>query len=348
MASKTYKQWYEYHLKELRKNKDVTKYASEDALKRIAADQAQRSFDAQEKAKNNPPGTIGGSAGGGLNIIPAPVPTPKTPVVGRNKPEQVPAGEVPSIIKNPTSLSPTPKPTPRVGNAGVVPPNASDPNTYNNRMQARIKALGITGYTNSNPGPQLDAVELMATFSDAQYAELAKVLKGLGYNVKEKGALKQTLINYFEEVFPAKNYADLLAKLKGRAIAGTGTDGAGKEPDLGLRQKSQVDKGTLVNIAQTVAMNTLMRRLTPEEEKAIVTDWSKKQAEGVYQSPAKKVKNKKTGKMENVVTTTRGFQQDTEELALQEKLKKEDPTQYQLAQGIGFIDELKQILSGGM
>ena len=117
---------------------------------------------------------------------------------------------------------------------------------------------------------------------------------------------------------------------------------------MGLRQKSQVDKGTLVNIAQTVAMNTLMRRLTPEEEKAIVTDWSKKQAEGVYQSPAKKVKNKKTGKMENVVTTTRGFQQDTEELALQEKLKKEDPTQYQLAQGIGFIDELKQILSGGM
>lgn len=346
MAQKTYKQWYDYHLKELRKDKKVTKYASEDALKRIAADQAQRSFDAQEKAKDNPPGTIGGTAGGGLNIAPAPVPTPKTPVVGRgNKPEPVPTNEMPGMVKNPLA---TPKPTPRVGGVGVAPSNSADPNTYNNRMQSRIAALGIKGYTSTNPGPQLDAVELMATFSNAQYAEIAKVLKGLGYNVKEKGALKQTLINYFEELFPSKNYADLLAKLKGRAIAGTGTGGEGKEPDLGLRQISQVDRGTLVGIAQSVAMKTLMRELTPEEEKSIVDDWAKKQAEGVYQSPAKKVKNKKTGKLENVVKTTRGFQQETEELALKEKLKKEDPTQYQLAQGIGFIDELKQILSGGM
>lgn len=346
MADKTYKQWYDYHLALLKKDKKM-RYASPDALKMLAGDQAQRSLDAQEKAKKDGGGNMAGSAGGGLNIAPAPKPSLPTTRVGGNKPEPVPANEMPGIVKNPVSPKPTPTPlTPR----GQVPAGSDNPNSYNNRMQARIAALGIKGYTASNPSAaSLDAPELMATFTDAQYAELAKVLKGLGYNVKEKGALKSTLINYFEELFPSKTYAELLGKLKGRAIAGTGAGaGAGDGPDLPLRQKGTVDKGTLVNIAQTVAMNTLMRRLTPEEEKTIVADWASKQAEGVVQTTSRKVKNKKTGKLEDVISTKKAFQQDTEELALEAKLKAENPEQYQLAQGIGFIDELKQILSGGM
>lgn len=328
MTDKTYKQWYEYHLKELRKNKDVTKYASEDALKRIAADQAQRSFDAQEKAKKDAPGNIAG---------PAPVPTPTAGGrVGRDGVAPTPA-PTPAITKNPLTVTPAPTPT----TGGQVPANAGDPNTYNNRMQSRIAALGITGYTSSNPAPSLSAIEFLSTLTDQQYSELAKVLKDLGYSVKEKGALKNVLINYFEEIFPVNNYSDLLSKLKGRTIAGAG-DGTANLPD---RRIGQVDRGTLEEVAQAVAAKGMFK-LTPEELDAIVTPWVKKLEQGTV-TTAKKVRNPKTGKLENVTTTTAAFRQGEEEKALEAKLKATRPEQFKLAEGIGFIDEIKKILAGG-
>ena len=160
MADKTYKQWYDYHIKELRKNKNVTKYASEDALKRIAADQAQRSFDAQEKAKKNAPGNIAG---------PAPVPTPTAGGrVGRDGVAPTPA-PTPAITKNPLTVTPTPALT----TGGRVPANAADPNTYNNRMQSRI-AHSNYWHNVSNPAPSLSATVF---FTLVTTVSLAKVLK---------------------------------------------------------------------------------------------------------------------------------------------------------------------------
>ena len=331
MADRTYKQWYDYHLALLKKDKKL-KYASPDALKMLAGDQAQRSFDAQEKAKKSG-GTLAGTAASGMDM-PAPLPTPNTGRVG-------PSGVVPTpaITKSPAVLKPTPAPTTGVGK---IPANAADPNTYNNKMQSRIAALGIQGYTDSNPRPTPNAIEFLATLTDAQYAELAKVLKGLGYGVKEKGALKNILINYFEEVFPVKDYSELLAKLKGRSIAGTGADDAANLPD---RRIGQIDRGTLIDIAQSVA-NKGMFKLTEEELNEIIAPWEKKLAKGTL-TTTKKVRNPKTGKMENVTTTTAAFRQQEEEKALEQKLRETRPQQFELATAINFDAEFKKILAGG-
>ena len=330
MADRTYKQWYDYHLALLKKDKKL-KYASPDALKMLAGDQAQRSFDAQEKAKKSG-GTLAGTAASGMDM-PAPLPTPNTGRVG-------PSGVVPTpaITKSPAVLKPTPAPTTGVGK---IPANAADPNTYNNKMQSRIAALGIQGYTDSNPRPTPNAIEFLATLTDAQYAELAKVLKGLGYGVKEKGALKNILINYFEEVFPVKDYSELLAKLKGRSIAGTGED----EANLPDRRIGQIDRGTLIDIAQSVA-NKGMFKLTEEELNEIIAPWEKKLAKGTL-TTTKKVRNPKTGKMENVTTTTAAFRQQEEEKALEQKLRETRPQQFELATAINFDAEFKKILAGG-
>jgi hypothetical protein len=330
VADRTYKQWYEYHLALLKKDPNM-KNAGANALKILAGDQAQRSFDAQEKAKKSG-GTLAGSATAGMDM-PAPLPTPSTNRVGPGS--TVPA---PAITKSPAVLKPTATPTTGVGQ---VPANASDPNTYNNRMQSRIAALGIQGYTVSSPRPVTNAIEFLATLTDQQYAELAKVLKRFDYDVKEKGRLKDVLITYFEELFPVKDYSELLTKLKGRAIAGTGAD----EANLPDRRIGQIDRGTLIDIAQSVA-DKGMFKLTEQELNEIIAPWEKKLAQGTL-TTTKKVRNPKTGKMENVTTTTSAFRQQEEEKALEAKLKETRPEQFKLADAISFRDEIMKTLLGG-
>ena len=200
--------------------------------------------------------------------------------------------------------------------------------------------MGIKGYTASNPPNAVQSLEVLS-LTDGQYAELAKVLKGLGYGVKEKGALKNVLINYFEEIFPVKTYDELLAKLKGRSIAGTGED----EENLPDRRIGQIDRGTLIDIAQSVA-NKGMFKLTEEELNEIIAPWDKKLGKGPLTTP-KKVRNPKTGKMENVTTTTAAFRQQEEEKALEQKLRETRPQQFELATAINFDAEFKKILAGG-
>ena len=150
------------------------------------------------------------------------------------------------------------------------------------------------------------------------------------------------MINYFEEVFPVKDYSELLAKLKGRSIAGTGTD----EANLPDRRIGQIDRGTLIDIAQSVA-NKGMFKLTEEELNEIIAPWEKKLGKGTL-TTTKKVRNPKTGKMENVTQTTAAFRQGEEEMALEKKLRATKPQQFELAGGIDFADELKKLLAGGM
>ena len=335
MADRTYKQWYDYHLALLKKDKKL-KYASPDALKMLAGDQAQRSFDAQEKAKKSG-GTLAGTAASGMDM-PAPLPTPNTGRVG-------PSGVVPTpaITKSPAVLKPTPAPTTGVGK---IPANAADPNTYNNKMQSRIAALGISGYTNSNPRPTPNAIEFLATLTDAQYTEVAKILKRLNYDVYDKGALKSVLINYFEEIFPVKDYSELLSKLRGRAIAGLGT---GEKVPLPQREIPAYDRGALVNLAREVSSKTLMMgQLPPEVEKQIVDGWVKKVEQGTVRGVTQKVKNPVTGKLEEVTKTTRAFNQEVETQALSERLKTMFKSQFELAQGIQFSNDIKDVLSGGL
>lgn len=332
MADRTYKQWYDYHLALLKKDPKM-KNAGEAALKILAGDQAQRSYDAQEKAKKSTGGNLSGTATAGMDM-PAPLPTPSSGRVGRD-------GVVPTpgITKNPSVIKPTPTPTTTA--VGQVPANAADPNTYNNRLQSRIAALGIKGYTASNPPNAVQSLEVLS-LTDGQYAELAKVLKGLGYGVKEKGALKNVLINYFEEIFPVKTYDELLAKLKGRSIAGTGADEAANLPD---RRIGQIDRGALVDIAQAVAAKGMFK-LSEEELNSIIAPWEKKLAQGTV-TTTKKVRNPKTGKLENVTTTTSAFRQGEEEKALETKLKETRPEQFKLADAISFRDDILKTLLGG-
>jgi peptidoglycan hydrolase-like protein with peptidoglycan-binding domain len=220
--------------------------------------------------------------------------------------------------------------------------------TYNERIQGRIAATGTAGggpFTYTSPTGSTATGYDMPTFlrglTTQDYVQLQAALKRLGYNLKNKEEVNQLLYQVFPQYFPVTDLKTLLSKLKEQELPG-----AGEEPNLPDRRIGQVDRGALVQVAQAVAAKGMFE-LTKEELDEIIAPWEKKLKQGTV-TTTKKVRNPKTGKLENVTETKSAFRQGEEELALAERLKAERPEQYQLAEGINFVDELKKLLSGGM
>jgi hypothetical protein len=324
---KTYKQWVEFHYKKLKKQMPD---ASENVLRMMAGDAASKSIRLQGGA---PAGSVAESA------VPAGF-TQDTPRVGPGaSPMPIPTSP---IAKRPTAL-PTPAATPSV--TQTPPPGGM---SYNDRIVQRIKASGTASvgpYTISyGPSSGLDMPTFLRGLSTADYTTLQAQLKRLGYNTKNKEEINQILMQVFPQYFPVTDVKALLVKLKQQELPGAG----GEEAQLPQRRMQQVDRGTLRDIANTVAKEVLMMEELPKDFlDKVVSQWEKKAERGTV-TTVKKVRNPKTGKMEEVVSTKGGFMQDLEEQRLAERLKAEMPQQVELAEGIGFADELKKLLAGGM
>jgi hypothetical protein len=307
--------------------------ASDSVLKTMAGDMAKKSFDLQTASKRSASMSepvLTPRVGPGATSAPVPKPTP------------TPTPSTPPVTLRPGQLGPTPKPTP----TPVVTGSTTGGVSYNDKIVARIKATGAIatdGIVTYKSG-RLDWVDFLPTLDNQDYIRLQKVLKDLGYSVKNKAQIDYLLSTEFSNLFPAKDVDSLISELNKFKLPG-----AGEKAELPLRQIPALDRGTLVEFARSIVEDTLMmERLTPEMENKIVDDWMKKAQKGVVTMPTKKVRNPKTGKLENVVETKRAFDQQAEGLALADRLKQMFPDQYELAQGIGFAAEMKKILAGGM
>lgn len=321
---KTLKQWADYHYNQFKKDFRYSSY-KDDALRTLAYDQAKISF-----AKENPP-SMASSTVGATNT--------ETPRVG---PGATSAPIPPSGVKKRPDVLPTPAPTATVAQ---TPPGGV---TYNERIQGRIAATGTAGggpFTYTSPtgatGTGYDMPTFLRGLTTQDYIQLQATLKRLGYNAKNKEEVNQILSTVFPQYFPITDLKTLLSKLKEQELPG-----AGEEPNLPDRRIGQVDRGALVQVAQAVASKGMFE-LTKEELDEIIAPWEKKLKQGTV-TTTKKVRNPKTGKLENVTETKSAFRQGEEELALEERLRAQRPQQFELAGGIGFTDELKKLLSGGM
>lgn len=328
MADRTYKQWVDYHYKRLKKQMPNS---PDSVIKTMAGDMAKKSFDLQNASKSSASMSepvLTPRVGPGATSAPVPRPT------------ATPTPSKPPVSLRPGALTPTATPTPVItgGTTGGV--------SYNDRIVGRIKATGaiatdgIKTYTTG----KLEWVDFLPTLQTQDYVRIQKVLKDLGYSVKNKAQIDYILSTEFSNLFPVKTVDDLVSGLGKFKLPG-----GGEKAELPLRQIPALDRGTLVEFARSIVEDTLMmERLSPEMENKIVDDWMKKAKKGVVTMPTKKVRNPKTGKLENVVETKRAFDQEAEGLALADRLKQMFPDQYELAQGIGFAAEMKKILAGGM
>jgi hypothetical protein len=120
----------------------------------------------------------------------------------------------------------------------------------------------------------------------------------------------------------------------------------GDEPTLPTRSISQLDKVKTFEALDEWGLSKIGQKLDAAQ-KAELFDLLNKANTGTL-TTYKKVKNKKTGKLENVQTTTPGLTAEASEAIVEKKLKESNPEEYERRKGFEFMKDMTSILSGGL
>lgn len=121
---------------------------------------------------------------------------------------------------------------------------------------------------------------------------------------------------------------------------------AGDEATLPTRSISQLDKAKTFEALDQWGLSKIGKKLDAAQ-KAELFDLLNKANTGSV-TEYKKVKNPKTGKVENVQTTTPGLTVESSEALVEKKLKETNPAEYERRKAFEFSNELNKILSGGL
>ena len=121
---------------------------------------------------------------------------------------------------------------------------------------------------------------------------------------------------------------------------------AGDEAALPTRSISQLDKAKTFEALDEWGLSKIGQKLD-DTQKAELFELLNKANTGSV-TTYKKVKNKKTGKMENVQVTTPGLTVESSEALVEKKLKESNPEEYERRKGFEFMNEMNSILSGGL
>jgi hypothetical protein len=120
----------------------------------------------------------------------------------------------------------------------------------------------------------------------------------------------------------------------------------GDEPTLPTRSISQLDKVKTFEALDEWGLSKIGQKLDATQ-KAELFELLNKANTGTL-TEYKKVKNKKTGKLENVQTTTPGLTAEASEAIVEKKLKESNPEEFERRKGFEFMKDMTSILSGGL
>lgn len=121
---------------------------------------------------------------------------------------------------------------------------------------------------------------------------------------------------------------------------------ATSKPQLPQRQVQPLERATVDNFVDSIYLSTKGQLASVEEKDKLFKEFEALNTGTV--TTTKKVKNPKTGVLENVSTTTRGFNQDAAQAKIEADLKKNNPLEYQRRKAFEFSSELNKVMSGGM
>lgn len=120
----------------------------------------------------------------------------------------------------------------------------------------------------------------------------------------------------------------------------------GDEPTLPTRSISQLDKAKSFDAIEQWGLGSIGQKLD-EATKLELFNLLNKANTGTL-TEYKKVKNKKTGKMENVQITTPGLTAEASQAIVEKKLQESNPEEYERRKGFEFMKDMTSILSGGL
>ena len=164
-------------------------------------------------------------------------------------------------------------------------------------------------------------------------------------NVNDLSAYEQwkQIVNTSAELYAAgKGVKMTPMDVLNQVMAGAG--GAANLPD---RTITKVDPAITNAIANAAYQSVYMRDANEQEIKDILkkAGVDKMIAEGTV-TTTKKIKNPKTGKLENVTTTTPGFNAQTAQLTIEDKLKELNPDEFDRTKRIDFASWISKNVAG--
>ena len=191
---------------------------------------------------------------------------------------------------------------------------------------------------------------ILNSLTPGQLTELGKLLKKMGYSVKENRSsiqnlfkteleLEQTVTN---AVMAGGTGSSLISELK-KIYIPFGTSG---EEGLPSRTITKQDPLVLGEIIDKSYQTKYLRKATAEEKARHIADFKNSIEKGTL-TTTKKVKNPKTGKLENVTTVESDFSQDKMTTSIDKKLETENPKDFDRAKRIGFNNFLAENMGGG-
>ena len=257
--------------------------------------------------------------------------------------------------------SPKPKVTPQASPApvvgrkpgvpAVVPMPSPSPAATKPGLSVTDKINGKLSVDPSQPKidhTKTDGLNTNDNYSDAEILRLGKILKKLNYPVKPTRDSVVTIIATYPELAARQAQApvnsDFISGLEKAYLPGLDTPTAAKAPDT-TRQVYQYKPEEINALIDDVYVTTLGRPATEQEKQAKFAVLNDQIQQGTT-SVSKVVKNKKTGKMETLVTQTPAFSQTAAKTSIEAELKKANPDDFDRKKRIDFAGWLSQNVAG--
>jgi len=254
-------------------------------------------------------------------------------------------------------IKPSPTPSPRVGGGrytpGAVPQSRVQPTQTVGGLNPQsieqiqqivgitLSQIGTTGTVN----PAYNYT-LLESISDTELTDIARLLKKMGFAVKgSKGSIKALFANDPALDAILKNSFSP-TELKQNLLKDYLPLGGDATENLPTRTISKQDPVVLGELIDKVYQSKVLRRATPEEKAKHIKNFQDDIDAGTL-TTTKKVKNKKTGKMENVTTVESNFSQAKAETEIEQSLRELNPDSLDVANRIRFSDFIMQNTMGG-
>ena len=169
----------------------------------------------------------------------------------------------------------------------------------------------------------------------------AYAAKGQSIGQVEAYGIWSQLVNTAAEIYQGGKGAKVTPM---QLLADTLKNVKGNEPTLPTRSISQLDRATSFQAFDTWAEKKLMRTLKDDEKEELFKELEKLNTGTLTEY--KKVRNKKTGKMENVQTTTPGLTAGEIQSTVEQKLIELNPDDADRTSRIRFADWLSGNVAG--
>ena len=252
---------------------------------------------------------------------------------------------------------PSPTPSPRVGGSkytpGAVPQSRVQPTQTSAGLSPEAinqiqQIVGITLSQVGTTGPITPGFNytLLESMSDAELIDVAKLLKKMDFTVKGSKKSLKALFDTDPALSAILKASGSPTELKQNLLKDYLPLGGDATENLPTRTISKQDPVVLGELIDSVYQKNVLRRATPEEKAKHIKNFEEDINSGTL-TTTKKVKNKKTGKMENVTTVESSFSQAKAETELEQSLRELNPDDFDRAKRIQFSDFIMQNTMSG-